>query len=157
MSAAAFWPSALVARVTHVPRTYPFWFSFGFTAVKTGAADAVTQLKIEGRKELDVPRNLAFWVFGAWFLGGVQYWFYVNVLGKWFSRAATFALLPLRHKFQDTAGQRQVVGQVAVDMLLWEVGLSSSCRADGARSPSPIFRPCIKRRFTSRAATVRTF
>mmetsp|Transcript_17386 Transcript_17386/g.54296 ORF Transcript_17386/g.54296 Transcript_17386/m.54296 type:complete len:211 (+) Transcript_17386:14-646(+) len=109
-----------LARMTHVPRTYPFSFSLTFTAAKTGAADAMTQLCIEKRERLDVKRNLAFWLFGAYFLGGVQYWFYVTVLGRWFSRAASFALLPPREKLVDYVGQRQVVQQVAVDMILWE-------------------------------------
>lgn len=116
--------SDFLARATFIPKTYPFSFSIGFTAVKTGASDALTQFKFEGREELDVKRNLAFWIFGAWFLGGVQYWFYVKILGRWFTRAEAFAMLPLNKKLTDWAGQRQVVGQVAVDMLLWEVGLA---------------------------------
>ncbi|KAJ8598495.1 hypothetical protein CTAYLR_001360 [Chrysophaeum taylorii] len=110
---------ATAARATYVPRTYPLSFSVAFTSVKTGAADYITQTYIE-RQDFDIHRNFAFWVFGAYFLGGVQYFFYVRVLGRWFPRAEAFALLPPRAKLKDTEGQRQVLYQLAVDMFLFE-------------------------------------
>lgn len=110
---------SLMARLTHVPRTYPLTFSVGFTSVKTGAADYITQIYIE-RGEFDARRNLAFWVFGGWFLGGVQYWFYVVFMGRVFPRAESFALLTPRQKLRDWRGQWSVVQQLALDMLFWE-------------------------------------
>mmetsp|Transcript_20334 Transcript_20334/g.26351 ORF Transcript_20334/g.26351 Transcript_20334/m.26351 type:complete len:197 (-) Transcript_20334:114-704(-) len=111
---------ALSSQLLYIPRTYPFSFSLILTSAKTGAADYMTQIYIEKRETLDIKRNVAFWVFGAWFLGGVQYYFYCNIYKAWFPRAESFALLPLREKLKDKAGQSQVVQQVAIDMLLFE-------------------------------------
>lgn len=101
-------------------KTRPLVFSIGFTSFKTGLADFVTQTQIEKRETLDVKRNATFWLFGAWFLGGVQYGVYVKLFSRLFPRAEAFALLPLREKLRDTAGQATVVKQVALDMLVWE-------------------------------------
>lgn len=110
----------MYARLTHVPRTYPLSFSVVFTSVKTGAADYITQMYIERAERLDVRRNVAFWVFGGWFLGGVQYWFYVVFMGRVFPRAEAFALLTPRQKLRDLRGQITVVQQLLLDMLVWE-------------------------------------
>lgn len=93
-------------------KTRPLVFSIGFTSFKTGLADFVTQTQIEKRETLDVKRNATFWLFGAWFLGGVQYGVYVKLFSRLFPRAEAFALLPLREKLRDTAGQATVVKQV---------------------------------------------
>ena len=107
-------------RLTWPARRYPFPFSVVFTSCKTGLADYLTQTQIEKKKEVDLRRNAVFWIFGAWFLGGVQYGVYVHIFPRIFPSARRFGALTPAEKLKDTAGQRGVVGQVALDMLCFE-------------------------------------
>lgn len=101
------------------PQRRPVLFGCGFSALKTSAADYVTQKYVEGREEIDHRRNLVFFTWGALYLGGVQYFIYVELFGKrMFPQAAQFAAQSLRQKLRDTAGQRRMLAQVAIDQFL---------------------------------------
>ena len=102
------------------PTRHPFAFSVGFTSAKTGFADYLAQTRIEKRDKVDLKRNAAFWVFGAWFLGGAQYACFVKLFTRLFPRAEAFAMKPLREKLRDKAGQRALGGQLLLDQLIWE-------------------------------------
>ena len=107
-------------KIIEFPKKHPLFFSVSFTSFKTGLADYLVQTYIEKEDEFDWKRNLAFWVFGAWFLGAAQYGVYVKVFGSMFPHAEKFAAKPFRDKLKDFNGQRDVLKQVSLDMLIWE-------------------------------------
>ena len=101
-------PASPLAALARVPRAYPFAFSVGFTSAKTGLADFLIQTHVEKRERLDVRRNLGFWLFGAWFLGGVQYGVYVKLFGRLFPTAEQFATQPLRAKLAEVGENKRM-------------------------------------------------
>jgi hypothetical protein len=102
------------------PKKRPLFFAISFTSFKTGLADYLVQTYVEKEEQFDWKRNLGFWVFGAWFLGAAQYGLYVKVFDRIFPRAEKFTKKTLKNKIKDFQGQRDVLKQVSIDMLLWE-------------------------------------
>ena len=65
-----------------VAKKFPFAFGVGVAAAKTSAADYLAQTVVEGKKEVDWRRNGLFFVWGAGYLGGVQYFVYVHLFSR---------------------------------------------------------------------------
>lgn len=107
-------------RLTTIPKRHPFVFSIILTGVKTGAADYLVQTRIEKKDAFDYRRNAAFWLFGAWFLGGTQYMAQVKLLQHWFPAAGPFLARSFREKLRDRAGQRAVMWQCVCNLVVWD-------------------------------------
>ncbi|KAJ1459027.1 hypothetical protein M885DRAFT_435717 [Pelagophyceae sp. CCMP2097] len=87
----------------------------GFKAV---AADLIVQKGVEGRKTVDLKRSALFLGFGAVYMGGVQFIFYVDVLGYLFPRAEQFAAQSWAKKLRDKAGMVAVLNQTALEQCV---------------------------------------
>lgn len=110
---------SLVSRLTALPRSHPFAFGVGISCAKTVAADATAQLYVEGRETLDRRRSAVFAVWGACYLGGVQYFIYVTLFARYlFPSAAKFVAKPVAERLADRAGQLTVLKQVALDQFV---------------------------------------
>ncbi|EOD13224.1 hypothetical protein EMIHUDRAFT_459595 [Emiliania huxleyi CCMP1516] len=98
----------------------PIKFGVGVATVKTQAADLLTQKSLEGKSwaEIDWRRNGLFTVFGFAYQGCFQYYLYVTLFSRWFAGAARFVNQPLSVKLTDYAGQRDVLKQIAFDVLI---------------------------------------
>lgn len=98
----------------------PVTFGVGIATAKTGAADLLTQMAIEGKdpKDVDLRRLGLFTLFGFGYMGCFQYYLYVNLFSRWFAGAARFANQPLSKKLTDRAGQIDLLKQVAFDVLI---------------------------------------
>jgi len=98
----------------------PIKLGVGVAAVKTWAADLLTQTALEGKAwaEIDWRRNAVFAVFGFAYMGCAQYYLYVNCFSRWFAGAAKFVEQPLSAKLTDFVGQRAVLKQVLFDLLI---------------------------------------
>jgi protein Mpv17 len=102
-----------------VAKKFPFAFGVGVAAAKTSAADYLAQTLVEGKKEVDWRRNGLFFVWGAGYLGGVQYFVYVHLFSRvLFPSAATFLAKPLRARFADKEGMVVVLKQLGIDQFL---------------------------------------
>ena len=109
----------MLTRLTALPRSYPFAFGVGISCAKTVAADATAQLYVEGRDTLDKRRSAVFAMWGALYLGGVQYFIYNILLPRWlFPSAAAYVAKPVAERLKDRAGQITVVKQVALDQFI---------------------------------------
>jgi len=109
----------LLASLRSIPPRYPFAFGVGVSCVKTGAADALVQTVVERKEEFDYRRNAIFLLWGAVYLGGVQYFVYNTLFTRvLFPSAGKFVAKPFRQKLADTAGQVTVVKQVFLDQFV---------------------------------------
>lgn len=105
----------------------PIKFGVGVATVKTQAADLLTQKSLEGKSwaEIDWRRNGLFTVFGFAYQGCFQYYLYVTLFSRWFAGAARFVNQPLSVKLTDYAGQRDVLKQIAFDVLIHPIWCTS--------------------------------
>ena len=111
--------SSTATHLLDLPRRRPFAFGVTVSAVKTAAADYIAQTVIERREQLDRRRSLLFFLWGAGYLGGVQYFVYVHLFTRLlFPSAAAFAAKPLRAKLADPAGIRTMLSQVGLDQFV---------------------------------------
>ena len=109
----------MLSRISNIPRRHPLAFGIGLSAIKTSAADAMAQLWIEKRDQLDRRRTFVFGAWGALYLGGVQYFVYVHLFSRvLFPSAATFVAKPLSERLRDRVGQVVVLKQVALDQFI---------------------------------------
>lgn len=97
----------------------PFLAQLALCTAKTSACDLLAQVVLEKKKfsEVDWKRNGAFTLFGFLYLGGVQYFIYVNIFGKLFSRSimTTFGSQTIRQKLTNVPGLRTLFAQIVVD------------------------------------------
>ena len=106
--------------IAKVPRQQPLLFGVAVTSAKTAAADVLTQ-KVVLRREwaaLDLARVSVFALYGALYLGGVQYWLFCRVYPRLLPLASRFAALPFGAKIRDTRGFMSVLAQVGLDQGL---------------------------------------
>lgn len=109
----------MLRRLATVPARYPFAFGVGISTCKTGAADYITQIYVERRETIDRRRSAVFLLWGAAYLGGVQYFLYVHLFSRvLFPSAAAFVAKPLSARLADRAGQATVLKQVALDQFI---------------------------------------
>lgn len=107
------------ARFSRLTAQRPFSFGVAISTVKTGAADYIAQMYIEERQTLDRTRSAVFLMWGAVYLGGVQYLIYSHLFPRvLFPSAATFVAKPFAERLADRAGQQVVAQQVALDQFL---------------------------------------
>ena len=92
----------------------PMLFGMVFSGTKTTVANLFSQLVLEQKRvsQIDWRQCSVFTCFGVFYMGGVQYLFYVNVLSRLFPNAGAFATKSLREKMVDYRGQLNVLGQV---------------------------------------------
>ena len=95
-----------------VPAKYPLAFGAILSCVKTSGSDLLVQKVVEQRDQVDWKRNAAFATFGLCYLGGVQYGIYVNLFGRMFPNAASFAAKSLKDKVKDVKGLAALFSQV---------------------------------------------
>lgn len=106
-------------------KRHPLLFSVGFSALKTGAADAVAQTCLNGsaghdaQRRFDWRRNAAFWMFGAWFLGWAQYLVLVCGMRVAFPGLKRHMTVPLGQRLRDAAFHRTVLRQSLFELGLW--------------------------------------
>lgn len=95
-------------------------FGVGLTSVKTVAADLLTQKAALRRpwREVDVRRMGVFAMYGALYLGAVQYFLFMHAYPAILPRANHFAALPFSAKLRDGRGLASVLAQVALDQGL---------------------------------------
>ena len=99
-------------------RRFPFAFGVSVSAIKTLAADTVAQ-RLEGRADLDLRRSCIFLLWGAGYLGGVQYFIYSFAFPRvLFPSAAKFVTKPFADRLIDRRGQLDVLKQVALDQFV---------------------------------------
>ena len=96
-------------------RTQPYKFNIIVATLKTAACDYLVQRYMEGREQINWKRNAVFAAFGCVYLGGMQWFIYVDVFKKLWPGMAAFAAQPLREKLANPAGIRALFGQVAFD------------------------------------------
>jgi len=108
----------MLLRILTFPARKPLAFGVGFSCIKTSFADLLVQRYVEKRETIDWRRNSAFGLFGLFYLGGVQYFLYVNVFGRLFPKAEAFATKPISQKLRDTAGQITMIKQVVLDQAV---------------------------------------
>ena len=110
----------LIQRVASLPRENPFLFGVGLTSVKTAAADGLTQRAALRRRwsELDLKRAGIFGIYGALYLGCVQYGLFVKLYPRLLPLASGFAAAPLASKLRDHRGLASVLLQVGLDQGL---------------------------------------
>jgi hypothetical protein len=113
-------PVSFVKRLAALPREQPLLFGASVTCVKTAAADVLTQTAGLGRgwSELDWRRIGVFALFGALYLGGVQYALFVKIYPRLLPLASTYAAMNWRAKLADGRGFASVLAQVALDQGL---------------------------------------
>ena len=85
------------------------------TSVKTAAADLLTQKAALRRpwREVDVRRMGVFAMYGALYLGAVQYFLFMHAYPAILPRANHFAALPFSAKLRDGRGLASVLAQVS--------------------------------------------
>lgn len=116
-----------IARFARFARTRPLLFSVGTASLKTGTADAVAQVGwVDGdgvsptsSSGFDWQRNAAFWVFGAWFLGGAQYVVLVDGMRAAAPRLGRYMALSPRRRLRLGAFRRSAALQCAFELGLW--------------------------------------
>ena len=107
--------------VSAFSKRHPVVFGSVLAALKTGGADYFVQRCFEERDHADVQwaRVAAFTLFGAGYLGCVQYFVYVRAFTRvLFPRAKAFLDMPVRARLRDARGLRDSLGQVALDSFV---------------------------------------
>ena len=99
-------------------RSQPYKFNIVMATVKTAACDYLVQRYIERREEISWKRNAVFALFGCCYLGGLQWFLYVDVFKKLWPGMASFANQTLAQKMANPAGIRALFGQVAFDNFI---------------------------------------
>lgn len=96
------------------PKRWPFTFNVLLSGTLMPGADFVIQLCEGG--EINWRRILCFNIFGIY--KGVADWtIYIIVFSRMFPKAVRFSNLSWAEKLKDRAGQKQIFGQVLVDLL----------------------------------------
>jgi hypothetical protein len=111
----------MLSRLRGLPYNHPLAFGIAISATKTGAADVMAQVYLEGRpvEGIDGRRTVIFFTWGALWLGGVQYFLYNHLFARvLFPSVGTFVSKSLVERMADRAGQRIVVMQVGLDQLV---------------------------------------
>lgn len=109
----------MLARLASIPRRAPLAFSVAYGGAKTIAADVLVQKYLEGREKIDQTRSLVFLGFGCFQVGFVQYMVYSKLFPFIFKGAGTFSQQTLSQMARDKQGLRNVLKQVALDMLVY--------------------------------------
>jgi hypothetical protein len=108
-------PSAYV----QFAQTYPFANNVLIATTKTAAADFLAQVVIAQTPiaELDLQRSFLFCLFGAFYLGGFQYLYQVQIFKKLFN-VDRFTQQTWQEKLQDKEGLQALVAQTALDLTV---------------------------------------
>ena len=99
-------------------RSQPYKFNIVMATVKTAACDYLVQRYIERREEISWKRNAVFALLGCCYLGGLQWFLYVDVFKKLWPGMASFANQTLAQKMANPAGIRALFGQIAFDNFI---------------------------------------
>mmetsp|Transcript_57268 Transcript_57268/g.159389 ORF Transcript_57268/g.159389 Transcript_57268/m.159389 type:complete len:248 (-) Transcript_57268:329-1072(-) len=103
------------------PKRRPFATNVLIATVKTSLADLVVQsATVKDWSEIDWRRNFVFTAFGCAWLGGFQWFVYVDVFSKCFPNAVRFANAPWKEKLKDNAGQRDLLRQAIADNFVYQ-------------------------------------
>jgi len=105
-------------KITHLPKTYPFYFGICISTFKTSFSDLLVQKVVEQKETVDWRRNAAFASFGFFYLGGIQYALYVPIFGRMFPNAGAFAAKSIRDKLKDSKGLFALGAQVFIDQCV---------------------------------------
>jgi len=106
------------------PERRPREFNIVLATVKTFTADLVVQILESQRKvgwRFDWVRSAAFAMFGLIYVGAMQWILYVTLLTWLFPEAMIFANSPMAAKLVDRTGQLDMLGQILVDNLFFNV------------------------------------
>jgi len=108
--------SGLWGALLSFPKRRPFATNLILAGCLMPIADLNVQ-SLEG-KGWDKQRTAIFCGFGLW--TGTCYWFvYITLFGRLFPQAIRFTNLSWAEKLKDRVGQKQLVGQIACDLLLY--------------------------------------
>jgi len=108
--------NGLWGALTSFPKRKPFMFNLMLSGSLMPLADYTIQ-RAEG-KPWDCKRSMFFCLFG--FYNGTAWWLvYVTFFSRVFPKAIRFANMSWAEKLADRAGQKQLVGQCAIDILLY--------------------------------------
>ena len=101
-------------------KRYPFITQLVFVTIKTAGTDLGIQVTVEKKKwyEIDWNRNLVFTLFGAVYLGGVQYAMYVEGFKRLFPAMERFCNLSFRAKLKDREGIKSLLQQIGLDFVI---------------------------------------
>ena len=108
-------PSISPSGLLKFARESPYKTNIIIATLKTSLCDILVQKYIEKKEEINWRRNAIFLAFGCIYLGGVQWFVYVDVFKRLWPGMAAFANQPLREKLRNPAGIRALFGQVAFD------------------------------------------
>jgi len=98
------------------PKRKPFMFNLILSGTMMPIADYNIQ-RTEGTS-WDCKRSIFFCIFG--FYNGLAWWcVYVSFFSRIFPKAIRFSNMTWAEKLTDRAGQKQLVGQCAVDLLMF--------------------------------------
>jgi hypothetical protein len=110
---------AALQRLALVPVRHPLAFGVGISAAKTSLGDYIAQIHLEKKQHLDLRRSAVFFAWGAFYLGGVQYFVYSVLFPRvLFPSAASFVAKPVSQRLADRAGQLVVLKQVVLDQFV---------------------------------------
>lgn len=103
-------------------KQFPFVNNIMIATVKTAAADLLAQTVISQTpvSEIDFQRSLLFCLFGAFYLGGFQYLYQVQVFKKLFD-IEKFTSQPWSEKLKDGQGLKALASQTALDLSILSV------------------------------------
>jgi hypothetical protein len=98
----------------------PMLFGMAFSGIKCTVAALFSEVLLKEKKieNIDWKHVSVFTAFGVGYCGGIQYLFYVHVLGRMFPNGAAFAAKSLREKMVDFKGQLGVLGQTATETFI---------------------------------------
>lgn len=101
-------------------KRYPFATQATVACLKTGAADVMVQVNIEGKSldEIDMSRTGLFFLFGFAYLGVAQWGIYVIGFQRVFKEMNRFCNQPWRQKMKNKLGMKQLFGQIAADFIV---------------------------------------
>ena len=101
-------------------KRFPFVSQLVFVTVKTAGTDLFVQTVVEKKawNDIDVKRNIVFTLFGAIYLGAVQYAIYVEGFKRLFPAMERFCSLGLRAKLKDIEGIKSLFMQIGLDFVL---------------------------------------
>jgi hypothetical protein len=114
-------------QITTFPQRCPREFNVMLATFKTWLADMIVQFASPRPQcddhswTFDFRRSISFAIFGCVYIGLTQWFLYVTVLTWLFPDAMIFANSPWPVKMTDTEGQLDMLGQVLVDNLIFNV------------------------------------
>ncbi|GAB5364825.1 hypothetical protein AAMO2058_001003600 [Amorphochlora amoebiformis] len=101
---------------------YPFFSQIQIAWVKTALADVFVQTKAEGKSlsQVDTRRTACFALYGATYLGAVQYGIYVKVFRRFFDKSVMdkFCNQSFGEKMRNKLGIKQLLSQLSLDNLI---------------------------------------